>query len=198
MVSGGRPAQARRLVYELIHEGASLLVSFGIAGALDPTLDPGTLLIPEAVVDLEGRCVRTDPTARMVFAAKGDLLLLGSDRLVATPAAKSDLARRSGAAAVDMESHVVASAAAAAELPFVVVRAVADRAADRIPQAASRALRPDGTTDVVAVLAALAARPRDLPALVRLARNTRRALATLEGAAPQVERLHSLAVMPRG
>jgi adenosylhomocysteine nucleosidase len=44
-----------------------------------------------------------------------------------------------------MESHIVASAAAANGLPFVAIRVIADPAERPLPQVALAAMRPNGT-----------------------------------------------------
>lgn len=104
---------------------------------------------------------------------------------VATPAAtaagKAALHAATGAVAVDMESHIVAEVAAAHALPFAVVRVIGDAADTDLPGAARVPLGPDGNVRMGAVLAAVARRPRDIPALIRLAGATGRALAVLRG-----------------
>ncbi len=78
-----------------------------------------------------------------------------------------------------MESHIVARIAARHGLPFAVLRVVADPLDHNLPPAALVAMRPDGTTDVGACLRSLARQPGQLPALVRVAFDTRRAMAAL-------------------
>jgi adenosylhomocysteine nucleosidase len=69
---------------------------------------------------------------------------------------------------VDMESHAVATVAVAAALPFLVIRAIADPAGRALPPAALAGLSPTGEARPWAVLAALARRPGQLIALIRL------------------------------
>jgi hypothetical protein len=73
----------------------------------------------------------------------------------------------SGAIAVDMESHVAARFCAKHGLPLAVLRAVSDGADHALPPAAQRGMRADGSMDIGAVMRALAADPRQLPALIR-------------------------------
>jgi hypothetical protein len=56
---------------------------------------------------------------------------------------------------------------------------VADPAERNIPAAALKGMRPDGSLNVGAVLGSLAQSPGQLPALLRVASDTRRALAAL-------------------
>ena len=85
----------------------------------------------------------------------------------------------SGAAAADMESHVVARTAAELALPFAILRVIADPAERELPPAALAGMRADGGINVGAVLASLARSPRQLPALIRLAAEAGRARAAL-------------------
>ena len=184
--SGGRIARARDLARQLLDDGAQGLVSFGIAGALDPRLATGRLVIATSVVVGE-QCFDADAgwreglCAALPEAVAG--IVAGSPEVVATPAAKAALHARRGAIAVDMESGAVAEACARAGKPFAVVRAIADPAGRGIPVLAMQGLGPDGETRPLAVAAGLLRSPGDLPALIRLGRDTRAALAALAVAA---------------
>jgi adenosylhomocysteine nucleosidase len=185
--SGSNPQQARRLAVELIDEGARGLLSFGLAGGLSPAVRPGDLLLPEAVVLPAGARLPTDREWCGRLAARLSALaphvhrgtLAGSDRLLATIAAKRELHAATGALAVDMESHGIAETATHAGLPFVVIRAVADPFDQLLPRAASTAIGSDGEVRLRAVARALLERPGELGALLRLARQSGRALAAL-------------------
>ncbi|HEV7874836.1 MAG TPA: phosphorylase, partial [Enterovirga sp.] len=73
---------------------------------------------------------------------------------------------RTGAAAVDMESHVAAAFAHEHGLPFSALRIISDGANRVLPPVAGQAMRADGGIDLPAVLASLARQPRQLPALL--------------------------------
>lgn len=185
--TGADAGRARRAVAGLIEDGVRGLVSFGLAGALISDLEPGDLVLPESVILPNGRRAEVDAAwrARLDALARTAGLeprcgpLLGSDELIATPDAKADEYRRTGALAVDMESHAVAPAALAAGLPFVVIRTVADPADQALPAAARIALDAEGRVRAQAITWALLRRPSDLPALLRLARQSRWGLRTL-------------------
>jgi hypothetical protein len=78
-----------------------------------------------------------------------------------------------------MESHAVAEVAHAAGRPFLVLRAIADPADQALPRTTTVALGPGGEVRLLAVARALLERPAELPALLRLGRQSRRALAAL-------------------
>ena len=107
--------------------------------------------------------------------------LYTADHVVTNPAAKAELAQRSGAAAVDMESSGLARAAAEAGLPFIVVRVVADSADDALPDDVESLVTDDGRTRYRG-LASVLTSPRQIGLLVRLARNSGRARAVLRRA----------------
>jgi hypothetical protein len=87
--------------------------------------------------------------------------------MIAETNAKTTLYYDTGALAADMESHVVARVATRLGLPFAVVRTISDGADRCLPRAAQAGMRPDGAMDVTAVLASLARRPWETPALIR-------------------------------
>jgi adenosylhomocysteine nucleosidase len=94
--------------------------------------------------------------------------MLGSDAMIATADAKRATRAATGAIAVDMESHIAAAVARRHNLPFAVARVVSDAAGRSLPRAAQAGMAADGSMDIGAVLRALAADPRQLPALIRV------------------------------
>lgn len=98
---------------------------------------------------------------------------------MATPDAKRALHRDTGAVAADTESHTVAGAAAHHGLPMVAIRVVCDPVTRTLPDVALRAVRPDGSTDVAALLRSVLRRPYKVPELLRIALDARSAHATL-------------------
>jgi hopanoid-associated phosphorylase len=168
-----------------IAEGAEGVISFGVAGGLSPALRPGTCVIGSAILfetDRINRINTHDNWSRALLrrvpgAVCG--MLFGSPGPVAHPGAKAALYRKTGAIAVDMESHIVGGVAAAHGLPMTAIRVIADPAARAIPASALAAMRPNGTTDIAAMIWSMLKRPADLPAVVRTALDARAALATL-------------------
>ena len=183
--SGGRPEKSASAATSLAAEGCQGLLSFGLAGGLTPDLKPGDLIAASDVVDPSGQIYAADGRWRdnVVTAASSlpisIVQVAGEDTVLATPADKQALRARTGAAAVDMESHAVARAADAAGIPFLVLRAVADPASHGIPGAALSGLGADGRTRPLGVAAGLAVRPWQLPALIRLGMESRAGFAAL-------------------
>ncbi len=191
-IGGGGAAGAEAAARLLVAEGAEALLSFGLCGGLDPALRPGAVLIPEAVLDSGTRYAASLGLAAR-FGGLTPHVLLGGARIAATVAEKRALRQATGAAAIDLESGAVARVAAASGLPFAVLRAVCDPAGEDLPPAALVALDGAGAMGFLRILASLAARPAQLPALLGLAshaaaarRGLLRAVATARSRPPGV------------
>ena len=177
-IGGATAAGGKRAVGALLAGGATHLLSFGLAGGLDPALRAGALLVPDRVV-VGNRGLRCDPALRARLGEGAASSLLHSDALVSEAGEKQRLFAATGCASVDMESGIVAVAAEAAGLPFAVLRAVCDPAERTLPAAARLPLRPDGRVRAGAVASSILSDPRQLPFLVSLGRDAglaRRAL----------------------
>ena len=162
--------------------GCPGLVSFGVAGGLAPELSSGSCVVASNVLSEEGNWTTDgDWSERMLSAVPGAVsgALIGVPAPVARPEDKQALHRKTGAVAVDMESHIVARMAAAFNVPFAAIRVITDPAKRALPRSALAGMRPDGTTNVAAVLRALVRRPADLPALFQTALDARTARAAL-------------------
>jgi adenosylhomocysteine nucleosidase len=186
-VSGGSNAgRLRAVLNDMSPDGLSAVLSFGVAGGLDPTLPAGTIVLATRVVtqagglDIAERVLmaltaRLEPLAERIHVAP----VAGVDQPVLTVAAKSSLHAASAASAVDMESHIGALYAARHGLPFGAVRVVCDPADRAVPAFAMHAVRADGTTDVGAVVRDLVRAPGALPSLLRLAVDAEKAFRAL-------------------
>jgi len=183
MGAGAAADGARRLAAA----GCTALVSFGMAGGLDPALAAGTVLLPAQVRDAAGRMFQSSESWRSQVAqrlARAGLPVMDARLLsVAAPlAGVADKARAFArdATAVDMESFAVAEAAAGAGLAFLAVRVITDTARDELPRSVTVSLDARGETRLPRLLAALLRHPRDVVPLLALARRygaARRALA---------------------
>jgi adenosylhomocysteine nucleosidase len=118
-------------------------------------------------------------------------VLLTSDRSIDSREAKAAAFRDTRAAAVDMESLIVARIAADHRLPFLCVRAIVDTAADTLPNAVVAASRAGGIK-IGRLLGGLLSAPGDVAALIRLAGRYRSAMQALKW----VARSGSLAPLP--
>lgn len=151
-VSGIGPHNAMRAAEGLLACGVNRLANWGVAGALDDSLAPGDIVVPERIRhDPDDPGFTTDEVAcrRIVAACSATLTvrtgaLWSSPEPVASQAGKRELAARSGAIAVDMEAAAIAAVATRAGLPFVVVKAICDPLGRELPRRIMRALDGGG------------------------------------------------------
>jgi adenosylhomocysteine nucleosidase len=195
LVASGTPARRASAVAQAIAAGATGLISFGIAGGLDPRLAPGAVLLPDIVHTEAGESFETDAPWRSRLMAHIPGAISGAihcaEAVVARAEEKKSLFDRTNAIAVDLESAAVARAAVDARIPFIVLRAVADPAHRNLPQAAVSALNGEGKVAYGAVFGNLARRPHQFPGLLFLALDARRALAAIHAIAKPAEGFHA-------
>ncbi len=182
IVGAGRALYLRQEMEDAIGPHVHGIVSIGIAGALSPMLSTGQCILASAV-HADGKVIRTDErwTAALNSRLPGaaSVRILGMDSIVATAYEKRRQFARTAAHAVDTESHVVAAVATERKIPFVAVRVILDPAGRDLPPAALRAIRPDGSTNLFAVLKSVASQPGQLALLIRTARDSKKAFRAL-------------------
>jgi adenosylhomocysteine nucleosidase len=184
-LSGIGRAAAAAGAHALIDAGASALMTFGMAGGLDPALKCGSVVIPSELLSSDGARYAACRTWREQVAAAVSPLravsegnLLTSSHAIETAAEKAAAYRTTGAAAVDMESAAVAEIAAQHNLPFIAVRVIVDTAADALPRAVIAASRA-GRVQLARLIGGLILAPREIAALLRLAQRYRIAMRSL-------------------
>src|SRR5262249_44699017 len=120
--------QASQLIFALelaVRRGASGLISFGGAGGLGPDLVVGDWIVGSAVRTEQERFPTDHAWARRLLGALPGAVyaeIVGANAPVAGTREKHRLHAETGAAAVDMESHVAARIAAAHRIPFAACR----------------------------------------------------------------------------
>jgi adenosylhomocysteine nucleosidase len=188
-VSGIGSAAAEAAANTLVDAGVSALMTFGMAGGLDPALPAGTVMLPSELISVDGARFTTCRTWRKRIGASispqralNEGRLLMSDHAIETLADKSAAFRSTGAAAVDMESVAVAAVAAGRKLPFVAVRVIVDTAADMLPRAVVAASRA-GRVRLGRLIGGLMLAPGETTALIRLAARYRTAIRSLRAVA---------------
>lgn len=183
VVGGGDRERTAALVEEAVR-GAHCLVSFGIAGGLAPFLRAGDAVISTEVLSDDERWRADEAFVSRVAALAAEIggvegPVLGTSQIMAGTDEKRRTWLATGALAVDLESDVVARIAGLAGIPFVVVRTIADTAYRALPPAALIPLAEDGTPNLAQVLGSVLREPRQVRALLGLARETRAALDAL-------------------
>jgi len=153
-------------------QGASGIISFGIAGGLAPDLVAGDWVIASGVRNGTDVIATDRAWAKGLLERLPDAIhaeVVGVNILIPNPVEKFRLYRETGAAAVDMESGIVAKIAVEHHIPFAACRVIIDAAHRTLPPAATVGLRPNGTTDVLAISRSVWQSPSQLPSLMRTA-----------------------------
>ncbi|WP_345815649.1 phosphorylase [Paraburkholderia sp. PREW-6R] len=188
VVYAARADLLERALSAALAHGCSGILSFGTAGGLAPELEPGALIVADAVQGPFGRIeTNRNWTDRLSAACSGGALRTrfrrGVTAAVSAPLVTAEdkqvLHRTTGALAVDMESHIAGAAAAARGLPFAVCRTIVDPAWRTLPPAATAGLRDDGTTALGPILRELLRQPSQIGALIELAGDARAAKRSL-------------------
>jgi adenosylhomocysteine nucleosidase len=185
-ISGVGGHKARLAGRKLIENGVKALVSWGSAGGLTSQVSPGSLILPHKIISEEGFTYEVDLIwhERLFRRLAGHIdlhtgLLAESKAVLASPSEKTALFDSTGANAVDMESAAVAEVAHQAGVPFVAIRAIADRVDSVVPRSVLRSLDEFGRLRPLRFLRQLFTRPDDLFSVIRLARDFRAAQASL-------------------
>jgi hopanoid-associated phosphorylase len=191
--SSSDPRQLRALLATLDSQTFRGVVSFGVAGGLDPSLKTGDVVVATEVMAGDTRFLadmalneemiasaalkRSRLTRRRRRVIRGGLA--GVERVVAGRSCKAALHSETGAAAVDMESHIAAAYAASAGIPFAALRVISDPAHRALPELAQSAIKPNGDIDVRTIVRGVVRNPRSLRALVSTGIDFNRALRSL-------------------
>ena len=186
--SSSDPQQLRALLTVFDPSTIRGVISFGIAGGLDPTLRSGDVVVATEVLSgdtrwLAGLALNEELIAGVALGSRRVVRggLAGVEQMVVAQSRKAALRSETGAAAVDMESHIAAAYAAEAGLPFAALRVISDPASRALPALARTAIKPNGEIDLRKVLRGVARNPLTLRALVSTGIDFNRALRSVRG-----------------
>ena len=186
--SSSDPRQLRALLATLDPVSFRGVISFGVAGGLDPALKSGDIVVATEVMAgdarwLAGLALNDELIARLALGRRRVVRggLAGVEQVIGARAGKAALWSETGAAAVDMESHIAAAYAEESGLPFAALRVISDPASRALPAIAMTAIKPNGDIDLRKVLRGVARNPMSLRALVSTGIDFNRALRSLRG-----------------
>lgn len=191
LVAGGGARARRAVAAALDHGGFDLVVAAGVCGGLDPSLEPGAVILGRRVVRTEGAEIVPDlallDAARREMRARGEPFVSSSLLTVDAPSAsrreKTELWNAHGAGGVDMETFGIAEAAAARGAPWLAVRVVLDPVSTMLPPSL---LAWRDADDEREILRRALRRPSEWATYARLAWQLRKARAGLQRALPVV------------
>lgn len=185
--SGMGPEKALAAAHALLDAGATAILSWGCATALDDGLRPGTLLLPQFIIRHDGRKspVEEGWHERLCLALAG-MGIITVESLAESPTILKDrrertaLREKTGALAADMESGALARAAEDKDAAFLAVRVIADCAEDPVPPFVASSIDDWGRVNWLCLLFGAFLRPGDWKALATLNRHFKASQATLK------------------
>lgn len=184
--AAGNQQRAYDLACAFVDQGASGLISFGIAGGLNYEAPVGTLLLPDLIICEHGSEYIPDKLWRMALLGSLPLALKPAiGPLISLPIAlekeahKRKAHQETGALGVDMESFGVARAAKDRGVPFIVIRAISDGVTDTLPASLVPAMSEDGAIMGGALAKGILKNPGDILHLPRFGVKTAKAKRTL-------------------
>ncbi|MDD5755633.1 MAG: phosphorylase, partial [Methylococcales bacterium] len=188
--SGMGSENARKAAELLVSKGATQLMSWGCAAALNPDLKMGDLILADSLLNSDGLEMPVNATwhqhAKTVLGSEVAMYkgaVCASNEIVSTAQAKQALYAKTGAMALDMESSAIAQVAQYYALPFLVIRAIADPATMDLPLAVSKALNENGEVQITKIITSLVFNPKEIPHLIQLGQYFQLAKKTLSNVA---------------
>ncbi|HEY0983419.1 phosphorylase family protein [Schlesneria sp.] len=159
--SGMGSARAKRATAALLEaHQPRWIISTGFCGALYPQMQVGQIVVANEVTNLQDEPLRIDigiaaDPARGLYVGR----TLTVDKMVRTKAEKQELAEKTGAIAVDMETYGIAQQCRELKTRFLAVRAVSDDLSADLPKEILSLVGETGSVRFGAVVGALLKRP---------------------------------------
>jgi adenosylhomocysteine nucleosidase len=181
VVTGMGMQNARRVTEAVISAEHQACIGAGFAGALKPTLKVGDVLAARAVQAV-GKNKTLESSHNLFMAAFENQaieakMFLTADHPVDTAEEKKQLSPF--AEAVDMESFATMSVARERNVSCVPVRVISDRFDEDMPTEIDTTIDERGRVKIGGVIKHVATHPLQIPALIRLGRQSKTAAGAL-------------------
>jgi nucleoside phosphorylase len=181
VVTGMGGENARRVANIVMAQPYDICVAAGFAGALKPEYAIGAILAAEAVQQI-GKAKTAQSSRPLVRAAEIDgafrsKMFLTSDSVIRSAEEKAKLAPFGDA--VDMESFAIFSTATEHKISAVAIRVISDTSNRDMPIFLDAVVDDMGRVKIGGLVRRVARHPIQLPALIRLGRDSRTAAQAL-------------------
>jgi len=181
VVTGMGAENARKASEIALSRPCTICISSGFAGALKPSYKVGDILAALAVQQL-GKSKTIECSRNLSMAAYGNhatraKMFLMVEKPITSVQDKEQLSPF--ADAVDMESFAVLSVAKQKNIPAVAIRVISDRFDEDLPADIDTTVDEHGRVRIGGVIKHIAYHPLQLPALLRLGRQSRTAAQAL-------------------
>lgn len=154
---------------DLSSSSLEVIISTGYAGALDPALRIGDIVVAHEVFDWSTG--EHYPCAEVIGHASHGVVL-SQDRIAGNSVEKQELFTKSGACAVEMEASGVAARAKRAGLPFCCIKIISDVASESFGLDLNQMRTSEGRMARGKIIVQALVRPNLVPGLLRLKRRT--------------------------
>ena len=170
------------------------LISWGVAGAIESSLNSGDLIFAESIIGQHKTYQTTTEWNKKLLAyfqknstsvISGDIA--SSKEICASVTDKKLLLDKTGAIAVDMESAAIAEIAKNNNLDFIVIRTIADKAATTIPEAVLNHTDNLGKPEILKFMLSCMSKPAQISDIAKLAKSYKMALKTLSNIASDLK-----------
>jgi adenosylhomocysteine nucleosidase len=185
-VPGIGAENATKACHLLHKQGVTALISWGCAGALDPKLSAGDIILPSQVDNGNGITIETSRDWNIALQSSLPAtitshsgLLVQSPTMITSTTHKQNLFNTTSAIAVDMESYSIGAYAQQNNLAFIACRAIADTAQTDLPQPVIDAMDQHGRINTRKVILNTLLQPLAIASLIRLGIHFSKAQATL-------------------
>jgi len=180
------------------------IVLAGLAGGLRESAIAGRAYLAATIIAPSGRQYRSAFAIELCSSVQRDVreplrsaIIASVDHVVTARAAKRAIAEKTSAEVIDMESAVFAEAATIFGWRWAVVRGISDDCGDSLPWGIERWVDARGRTRTLRAILSILRRPWILPAVLRLRRNSRAAMASAaEGLRVILDAMEPVAVDP--
>ncbi|HET7625398.1 MAG TPA: hypothetical protein VFM25_09035 [Verrucomicrobiae bacterium] len=166
LVTGmGRRNASTRFRNALARIAPQRVITCGFAGGLNPALKIGDVLFDEDFDAGLGEALKSLGARPATFHC--------STRVAVTALEKAELWRSTGADAVEMESSVIRTICREQGIPGATVRVISDTAQEDLPLDFNALMTAEQKISTLKLAGALLKKPRSVPRLLELQRNTR-------------------------
>ncbi len=181
LVTGMGPVRAARAMDAIASQEYACCIASGVAGALQPNLGVGDIVVPRAVLESgTTNGIACDPQLVERATSSGGRVIdamISCDRVASTLGEKAHLGE--SASAVDMESFAILNAAQRRNIRALVIRIISDRHDQVLPVDLSTAVDERGQVSIGAVLRLVAGNPGQISALMKFGRESKAAAEAL-------------------
>ncbi len=186
-IGAGRAERAAETLVKSLHP--ALLISFGFGGAVMPGLSAGDLAVAARSLLFRNNAFSRGDTielpdssrARRIMGAICEKLVcrvvhgdfITSDIILNKKTLRDIMPVDISNPVLDMETWAIARTAGQGEIPFLAVRAVSDEAEEELEFSLDQFTDNEMNIKITRVLRAISRKPRIIPQLLRLARNSK-------------------------